>query len=123
MNEAIILALTDYLPLVLPEAVLGVVACVLFLGATWRGGRSLWGGAALVGLGLAAAALVYTAVKVPTVQRMQERIDEIPRQVDEIKTEKTICRPTRRRKRRPRCSRKARTCRPRSTPSATPARW
>ena len=59
--SAIIQALTGYLPLVLPEAVLGVVACVLFLGGTWRGGRNLWGGAALVGLGLAAVALVYTA--------------------------------------------------------------
>ena len=71
MNEAINLALRNYLPQVLPEAVLGAVACLLFLGATLRGGRSLWGCAALVGLGLAAAALVYTAVEVPTIQAMQ----------------------------------------------------
>ncbi len=82
MNGAITQALTNYLPLVLPEAVLGVVACLMFLGATWRGGRNLWGGAALVGLGLAAAALVYTAVAVPTVQAMRERDDEIARRLD-----------------------------------------
>ena len=56
MNEAITQALVNYLPLVLPEAVLGVFACLLFLGATFCRGRNLWGGAALVGLGLAAAA-------------------------------------------------------------------
>ncbi len=67
MNEAITQALVNYLPLVLPEAVLGVFACLLFLGATFCRGRNLWGGAALVGLGLAAAALVYTAVAVPTI--------------------------------------------------------
>ena len=82
MNGAITQALTNDLPLVLPEAVLGVVACLMFLGATWRGGRNLWGGVALVGLGLAAAALVYTAVAVPTVQAMRERDDEIARRLD-----------------------------------------
>ena len=90
MNDAITRALTNFLPLVLPEAVLGVVACLMFLGATWRGGRRLWGGAALVGLGLAAAALVYTAVAVPTIQTMQERLDDIPRLQREIREEKNL---------------------------------
>src|SRR6202022_600285 len=66
-----------YLPLVLPETVLGVVACLLFLGATWRGGRDLWGGAALIGLALAAVALVYTIYQVPTVEASRERLNQI----------------------------------------------
>jgi len=90
VNEAITHALMNYLLLALPELVLGVFACVMFLGATWRGGRNLWGGGALVGLGLAAAALIFTAFAVPTIQAMQARLAEIPRQLDEIKTEKTI---------------------------------
>ena len=87
MSDAITQALVNFLPLVLPEAVLGVVACLMFLGATWRGGRSRWGGVALVGLGLAAAALVYTALAVPTVEAMRERVGEISRQLkDRAKT-------------------------------------
>ncbi len=73
MTDAITQTLMNYLPLVLPEAVLGVFACLLFLGATFRRGRNLWGGAALVGLGLAAVALIYTAVAVPTLTDLAAR--------------------------------------------------
>ena len=72
MNGDIIQAVTGYLPLVLCEAVLGVAACVLFLGGTWRGGRSLWAGAALVSLGLAAVALAYTTATCRTVEAVAE---------------------------------------------------
>ena len=81
MNEAIVHALTGYVPLVLPEAVLAVAACVLFLGGTWRGGRSLWAGAALVALGLSALALWYSAVQFPTVEKADEDIREIVREL------------------------------------------
>jgi NADH-quinone oxidoreductase subunit N len=90
VNVAIIQALTGFLPLILPEAVLGAAACMLFLGGTWRGGRNLWGGASLASLGLAAFALAYTAVSIPTVEALKERIDEIPRLRDEIRTEKNL---------------------------------
>ena len=46
--------------LVVPEAVLAAFACVLFLGSTVRGGRSLWGTVALVGLAAAAVGLGLT---------------------------------------------------------------
>jgi NADH-quinone oxidoreductase subunit N len=55
-----------------PETVLVVAACVIFLGGTFRAGRSLWGTAALVGIAIAALAIRVGphpdfAVLVPTV--------------------------------------------------------
>jgi NADH-quinone oxidoreductase subunit N len=81
VNAASIQALAGYLPLVLPELVLGVVACAMFLGGTWRGGRNLWGGVALVGLAMAGAALAYMAFQFQTVQAKEERIGEIDREL------------------------------------------
>jgi NADH-quinone oxidoreductase subunit N len=49
-------ALVQVFQYVLPEAVLGVAACVLFVGGTFRTRRHLWGSVAMVGL-LAAGAL------------------------------------------------------------------
>jgi NADH-quinone oxidoreductase subunit N len=43
-------ALTDFFPYLVPEMILGVAACVLFLGGTWRADRNLWGGLALAAL-------------------------------------------------------------------------
>lgn len=43
--------------LVVPEVVLLVCACVMFLGGTVRGGRGFWAVAGLIGLGAAGAAL------------------------------------------------------------------
>jgi NADH-quinone oxidoreductase subunit N len=53
-------ALLEVFGLILPELVLGLVACVLFLGATFHGSRSLWGAVALVGLVGAAVALAFS---------------------------------------------------------------
>jgi len=50
-------ALTGFLPHVMPEAVLGVMACVLFLAATWRPGRVFCGVVALTSI-VAAALLM-----------------------------------------------------------------
>jgi NADH-quinone oxidoreductase subunit N len=50
-------ALTGYFPYLVPEMILGVAACVLFLGGTWRAGRNLWGAAALLALAGAGIAL------------------------------------------------------------------
>jgi NADH-quinone oxidoreductase subunit N len=51
--------LTDSFWLVVPELVLGLTACLLFVGATFRASRHVWGAVALLGL---AAAGVLTAV-------------------------------------------------------------
>ena len=56
-------ALTDYFGYLWPEILLVIFACVLFLGGTWRGGRSLWGGTALVGLAAAGLALWWRPVR------------------------------------------------------------
>lgn len=60
MNEQqVVSALTGYFPYLVPEMILGGAACVLFLGATWRGSRNLWGVLALVSLALAGLALAW----------------------------------------------------------------
>jgi NADH-quinone oxidoreductase subunit N len=51
--------------LVVPEMVLGVAACVLFLGSTFRPNRHLWGGVALIALAAAGVALYATQPTVP----------------------------------------------------------
>ncbi len=68
MNPNLLAALKGFVPQLTPEIVLGVAACVLFLGSTWKRGRDLWGAVALVGLALAAAALFWVAWTVPTLE-------------------------------------------------------
>jgi NADH-quinone oxidoreductase subunit N len=48
--------------LVVPEVILVAAACVLFIGSTIRGSRSLWAIAALVAIGAAVAALVLNPI-------------------------------------------------------------
>ena len=50
MNPNLVSALTGYFPYLGPEMILGLAACVLFLGGTWRANRNLWGGVALAAL-------------------------------------------------------------------------
>ena len=57
MDPHLVKALTGYLPQVLPEGVLLVAACVLFLGGTYKAGRALWGTVALVSLVVAGLTL------------------------------------------------------------------
>src|SRR3954470_16766694 len=68
VDANIFTALTGYFPSLVPEMVLGTVACVLFLGGTWRANRNLWGGVALGGLIAAGIGLWATARWVPTVE-------------------------------------------------------
>ncbi len=59
MNPNLVTALTDFIPALLPEAILGIAACVAFLGGTWKANRHVWGVftlLALVGAGLAIGA-------------------------------------------------------------------
>ena len=57
MNSEIVNALTNAFPLIVPEIILAAGACVLFLGATFRRDRHLWGVVALLTLLVAGLAL------------------------------------------------------------------
>jgi NADH-quinone oxidoreductase subunit N len=59
-DAATVATLRGVFALVVPEVVLVVAACVLFLGGTVRAGRTLWGTAALAGIGAAALAMAVT---------------------------------------------------------------
>jgi NADH-quinone oxidoreductase subunit N len=52
-------ALVHVFPLIVPEGLLVLAACVLFLGGTFRAGRNLWGGVAVASLVVAAVALWF----------------------------------------------------------------
>jgi NADH-quinone oxidoreductase subunit N len=64
--------LSGVFQLALAEIVLGLVACLFFLGGTYRNERSLWGSAALMALAAAAAVLWLSAERLPTVDDQQE---------------------------------------------------
>jgi NADH-quinone oxidoreductase subunit N len=49
--------LSGFFPWIVPECILGFVACVLFLGSTFRTNRNLWGAVALLGVSAAGVAL------------------------------------------------------------------
>ena len=70
-------ALTTFFTHLAPEMILGLMACVLFLGGTWRQSRSLWGGVALLALAGAGVALALTAQSVPTFEAARARLDEL----------------------------------------------
>jgi NADH-quinone oxidoreductase subunit N len=61
VNDDIIAALLGSYEFILPEIVLGVAACVIYLAGTFRASRDLAGGLALGGLALAGLALALTA--------------------------------------------------------------
>lgn len=71
MSPSILDALTGFVPQLLPEIVLGLAACVLFLGATFRVERHVWGFVALVALTVAAFALWHTVNTVPTLDQLR----------------------------------------------------
>jgi NADH-quinone oxidoreductase subunit N len=58
--DEVITALTNSFSLIVPEMILGVAACVLFLGATFKPNRHLWGAFTLISLAVAALALCFT---------------------------------------------------------------
>jgi NADH-quinone oxidoreductase subunit N len=62
VNEHIRAALLGAFPLIIPEIVLLAGACVLFLGATFRADRRVWGGVALLFLLGAAVAVAFSPV-------------------------------------------------------------
>src|SRR4051794_19859490 len=62
VNPNLVKALTGYLTQTAPEMVLGVMACVLFLGGTWKPSRHIWAATALASLVAAGIALACTSV-------------------------------------------------------------
>ena len=60
-TQNIIAALLGSYRFILPEIVLGVAACVIYLAGTFRAGRNLFGGLALLGLACAGLALGLNA--------------------------------------------------------------
>lgn len=58
MNPNLVMALTGFVPYLVPEMILGAAACVLFIGGTLRSHRHLWGGVALAALIAAGLALI-----------------------------------------------------------------
>jgi NADH-quinone oxidoreductase subunit N len=64
------------LTLIVPEMILGVAACVLILGATFRPGRHLWGGVALLSLAFAGLILAGQASSVPTLEDRQTELSK-----------------------------------------------
>ncbi len=67
MNPDIVTTLADVFRQLVPECILGGSACVLFLGATFRRDRNLWGWVALLALaGTALALLAGPQPSVPT---------------------------------------------------------
>ena len=68
----LVATLKSVFALVVPETVLVIAACAIFLGGTVRSGRALWATAALISIAAAALALVFAprpdfAVLIPTV--------------------------------------------------------
>jgi NADH-quinone oxidoreductase subunit N len=60
LNDNILQALIYSYRFIVPEMILGAVACVLFLGGTFRANRHLWAAVALGGVALALAAHFFT---------------------------------------------------------------
>jgi NADH-quinone oxidoreductase subunit N len=84
VSSYIVGALTDYFPCLLPEMVLGVVACVLFLGGTWRADRNLWGAVALVGLALAGLGVWGSTRMAPTMESRRNAILQMREQAAKL---------------------------------------
>jgi NADH-quinone oxidoreductase subunit N len=77
VNEsAIAAAQAGVFSLIVPEMLLALAACILFVGSTFRASRQLWGSVALVALFAAGLALWYTAANVPTVEAHREALKQ-----------------------------------------------
>ena len=70
MNDLTVEALTGFFPWIIPECILGIFACVLFLGATWGRDRHLWGAVAI--LGLSAAGLALWLTRLPSFSSLEQ---------------------------------------------------
>ncbi len=80
-NPAVNLALKGLFSHLVPEMVLAVAACVLFLGGTFKSDRRLWSGVALASLGLALLAHFFGPASHATTR---ETIFSLPVQFDNL---------------------------------------
>ena len=72
MNDTVS-ALKSFIPVMLPEVILGLAACVLFLGATFKVRRHVWGVFALAALACAGIALFSISKNTPTLEEALRR--------------------------------------------------
>jgi NADH-quinone oxidoreductase subunit N len=86
VDASVVNALKAWLPQVMPEGILAIVACVLFLGSTFRASRNIWGWVAVGGLLLAGLALYSTWANIPTVEYTQSQLNDMARNVDKPET-------------------------------------
>lgn len=93
MDASVINALKSFLPQILPEAILAVAACVLFLGSTFKASRNLWGMVAVLALALAGLALHWSWQNTPTVEATQARLAEMETRKDTDKKGEGLANP------------------------------
>ncbi len=81
MNPNTLSALASFVHQLAPEMILGLAACVLFLGGTGRdprgGRRNVLGIIALAALAAAGVALAITAQSLPTVETIREQLGQL----------------------------------------------
>jgi NADH-quinone oxidoreductase subunit N len=71
VNDTISKAVSGFVPQLFPEMILALAACVLFLGATFKVARAVWGWVALFALTLASVGLVWTSNNVSTIEQLR----------------------------------------------------
>lgn len=76
MTKETIDALTGFLPWIVPECILGLFACILFVGGTFRRDRNYWGAAALVAL--ASALVAHWIIGRPGVAEVENTLYASP---------------------------------------------
>jgi NADH-quinone oxidoreductase subunit N len=81
VNPSTLTALASFVKQLVPEMILGLAACALFLGGTWhdpRGRRrNILGIFALAALAVAGVALAITAQSLPTVEAVRDRLSQV----------------------------------------------
>jgi NADH-quinone oxidoreductase subunit N len=77
VNPSTLSALAGFVKQLMPEVILGLAACVLFLGGTWRVRRHVWGLFALAALAAALVALVVTVQSHPRIELTYEQIGQL----------------------------------------------
>lgn len=97
MSESIYHALMGFVSQLLPEVILGIVACALFLGSTFKAGRHLWGYVALAGLLLAGVALGYAArpgatldAEFSSLAESKKNLDKMPEGAEKEQAAKSV---------------------------------
>ncbi len=86
MNENTVAALQSFIPVMLPEIILGLAACVLFLGATFKVRRHTWGLFALLALACAGAALFSITKNTLTLEdAFREKVEDPEKHVQALR--------------------------------------